>query len=116
MARRRRVYIVNKAGHDHSDAERFGEIVFLTEGNLDRFNTNNMYRQLVESMKKSESKDYLLLTSMTILCCMAAAIFARKHGRLNLLLYKDGKYIERTHDLDSLLALQVEPPPYIETK
>jgi hypothetical protein len=31
---------------------------------------------------------------------IACAIFAHKHGRLNLLLYKEGIYIERNHVLN----------------
>lgn len=100
---RRKVYIVNRSGHDHSDAERFGELVYLTEGKMDRYNTNQMYRIFAEAFRDSEPDDYILPTSLNILCSTACAVFARKHGTLNLLLFKNGKYIERNLQLDSLL-------------
>ncbi len=89
------VYVVNRGGHDYTAAERFGEILYCTDGSLDRYDTSQMYRQLVQSLEDSEQEDYILLTSLTSLCSVACAIFAHKHGRLNLLLYKDDGYVER---------------------
>ena len=95
-----RVYIVNKSSHNFSSAERYGELVFMTEGRMNRFGTNDMVRQFKESMVKSHKDDYLLLCSLNVMNSLACAVFARKHGSLNLLLYKDGEYIERNHLLD----------------
>lgn len=89
------VYIVNKSSHDFSDAKRFGQLVYITEGNVNPFNVNKMVRQIKESFATARPHDYILVTSLTVLCCAACAVFAEKFGRLNLLLFKDGKYIER---------------------
>ena len=89
------VYIVNKAAHDYSDAERFGDLVFCTDGALNRYDTSQMYRELYSSMKDSMEEDYILLTSLTSLCSIACAIFAHKHGCLNLLIHRDVGYVER---------------------
>lgn len=93
-----KVYIINKSSHDFTDANRYGDPVFLTEGQLDRFNTNQMCRVINEGLKDSTPNDYILITSMTILCSLTCATFAHKHGVLNLLLFRNGKYIERKHD------------------
>lgn len=96
-----RVYIVNNGGHDYSDAIRYGELVFCTEGTVNKFNTSQMVRQFTEAFRDSEPEDYIVLTSLSIMCSIACSIFARKHGRLNLLIFKfdesgKGGYVERT--------------------
>jgi len=90
-----RVYIPNKGAHDFSPAERWGTPVFMTEGPINRYATTQMHRIFTEALAGSEAEDYILLTSLGVMNCVACAIFAHRHGRLNLLLYKDGGYVER---------------------
>ena len=82
-----KVYILNRAAHDFSDAERFGELVYCTEGSLDKTDLQQMYRELSYALRDSEACDYILLTSLTSLCSIACAIFATTHGGLNLLIH-----------------------------
>lgn len=102
------VYIVNKGAHDHSDAERFGKIVYLSEGVINRYNCNLMFRNFIPILRKSEPTDYILPTGLTIMSNIACAIFAMFHSRLNLLIFQasrsggPGKYIQRTLILDQL--------------
>jgi len=104
------IYVVNHGCHDHSDAERFGKLVYLSEGAINRYAVANMYRQFVEQMKGSKPEDYILLTGLSVMSSLACAVFARKHGRLNLLLYKGsrtpgerGYYVDRVVMIDELL-------------
>lgn len=90
-----KVYIVNKSAHDFSAAERFGDVIFLSEGPMDRYSVNNMVRQFTEIMEGSESNDYIVPCSLNVMNSIASAIFAHKHGKLNLLLFKGGDYLER---------------------
>lgn len=101
--RPRKVFIPNKSGHNFSDAERFGELVFVTEGYVDRFNTNYMYRAFTKALEHSQADDYLLISSMNVLNSVAAACFAYKHGTLNLLLFRRGEYVEREVDITGLM-------------
>ena len=89
------VYIVNKSAHDFSPAEIFGEIVFLSEGPMNRYSTNNMHRRFTEIMKDSDPEDYIVPCSLNVMNIIAGAVFARLHGTLNLLLFKGGEYLER---------------------
>lgn len=100
-----KVYITNRGGHDYTDAERFGSLIFLSEGFQNRFAVSSTYRNFIEGMVDSHESDYILVTSMNVLNSVASAIFARKHGRLNLLLFNNGKYQPRELDIDSLLHL-----------
>lgn len=97
--KRKKVFIVNKSSHDFSAAEEYGEIVFLSEGPMNRYSTNNMHRQFSEIMSESSGLDYIVPCSLNVMNSIACAIFAHLHGRLNLLLFKNGEYIERNHIL-----------------
>jgi hypothetical protein len=91
------VYIVNKSSHDFSPAEHFGEVRFLSEGPMNRYSTNNMHRQFADILKDSSSDDYIVPCALNVMNSLACAIFAHMHGKLNLLLYKNGEYLERNH-------------------
>lgn len=90
-----KVYVVNKGGHNYADAERFGQIVFCTEGTIDKLDTAQMYRELNQSFQGSNPEDYIVLTSLASLCSVACAMFANKHGTLNLLIHTGDGYIAR---------------------
>jgi len=47
-------------------------------------------------MAEARPDDYILLTSLTSLCSIACSLFAHKFGRLNLLIFEEGEYLERT--------------------
>ena len=94
-----KVYIVNKSNHDFSSAESFGELIFLSNGPMNRYSTNNMFREFSAKLKNSSPHDYIVPCSLNVMNSIACSIFAHKHGTLNLLLFKDGTYIERNHVL-----------------
>lgn len=98
-----KVFIVNKGCHDHSDARRFGDLIYLSNGPINRYATSNMFRDFYPKLSKSEPTDYILLTGLSVMNSIACSIFASLHGRVNILLYKStrkagevGRYIERT--------------------
>lgn len=100
------VYIINRSAHDFSDAKRYGELEFLTQGSVNRFSTGNMARIFTEKLAQSSPDDYLLPTGLSIMTAIACAVFALRHKRLNLLLWKNmgekGSYIERVLDFSNL--------------
>ena len=93
----RKVYIVNRSNHDFSAAMSYGRLIFLSEGPMNRYSTNNMLRIFTKRMKRSTDKDYIVPCSLNIMSSMACSLFTHKHGVLNLLLFKEGFYIERNH-------------------
>lgn len=104
----RKVYVTNRGGHDYSAAKRYGELVYLTEGEIPRYNTSQMFRAIEGVLKDSEQDDYILLTSLTTLNTVACSYFAHKHGRLNLLLFqphngkgREPQYLERVVVFDN---------------
>lgn len=93
------VLVINKSCHDFTAAEKFGEVIFLSEGSMSRFNTSKMFRTFKPFIDASSPEDYLLLTGMTVMNTVAAAMFAAKHGRVNLLIWREhqggGSYLEK---------------------
>jgi hypothetical protein len=97
-----KVYIINKGIHDFSCAERFGDLVFLSEGPVSKYATGVMMREFRVKMQNSTKDDHILITSLTIMSVIACVIFALKHRCLNLLIHKDNNYQERRLDLTDI--------------
>jgi hypothetical protein len=91
----RRVYVLNDGGHDYTDAERFGEIVFCTQGVVSKNDINKLFRQLDDTLSESGAKDLLVLTGPASLCAVASAIMASYHGEVHYLVFHDGQYYEK---------------------
>lgn len=105
------VFITNKSGHDFSAAAHFGDFVYLSEGSIGRYNTNRMYVDFLDILRHSKSSDYLLPTGLSTMNAIACCIFVLLHNRLNLLLFKDGRYVERTIVFDTVLSAKQEAQP-----
>jgi hypothetical protein len=98
------VFVTNLGAHDYAPAEKYGELRFLTRGKINRYSTSTIYREFIESMHDSEKEDFLLISSLSILNSIAAAILSRKHGMVNFLLYSEGRYVLRSVNIDALLT------------
>lgn len=103
MGRKPVVYVPNRGAHDYEDAKQYGELVFLTSGVVERYRTNTIYRELMVGMADAQADDYLLVSSLSILNSIISGILARQFGKINFLLFRDGKYLLRTVNIDSLL-------------
>lgn len=90
-----KVYIINKSAHNFSHAKKYGQAVYLSEGLMNRYATTNIHRQFEDFLSNSKPEDYIVLCSLNVMNAIACSIFAKKHGTLNLLLYKKGSYVER---------------------
>jgi len=95
MKRIRKVYILNDGGHDYSPAEKFGELVFLNIPYEIRWDISRIYATLKDSLVDAEEDDLFVISNLTTFCCIATALMVEWYGRINYLLYKKDKYIER---------------------
>ena len=98
----RKVFIANQGAHDYSDALRYGNPIYVTKGTLSKFGVGIMARLWSDALEGSSPDDYIVSSSLTTLCSIGCSIFARKHGCLNLLMFRNGKYISRKLMLDQL--------------
>lgn len=96
-----KVYITNRGPHDYSDAENYGELVFCTDGLVDKMDLAQMHREVSAAMLDSDPEDHILLTSLTSLCSVACSIFVFKHGQLHVLIHKGDSYVERSLYFDN---------------
>lgn len=104
------IFVPNKGSHDYGDALRYGELQYVTKGEQNRYAIGTMVRQWVKVLRGSSPEDYILLSSLTNLCCIGCALFAMKHKKLNLLLFRNDKYIERKLELgDAFEEVDDEP-------
>lgn len=101
---KRKVFIPNiGSGHDFSEAEKYGELVPITSGWVNPFETGVLMRKWKKALEDSSPEDYIVVTSLPILCMIGASLFVRMHGKLNLLLYsQQGKYRKRTIMMEEL--------------
>jgi len=93
------IFIPNKGNHDFSDADRYlkgGSLFFISSGVQNRFSVDQMLREWEEGLKNAKKEDYILVTSLSILNIIGACAFVARFGRLNLLLFKSGKYLSRS--------------------
>jgi len=99
-----KVYIVSKGYHDWSAAERFGKIIFLARDQMERTSVSFMLRTFIPKMRGSKPDDFIVVTGLTVMCVIAAAIFVLKHKRLNLLLWNapKGDYEQRLIPFDDI--------------
>ena len=93
--RRPKVFIVNRGCHNYSAAEAFGELVFMTDGVINRYAASEIYRYFQQYLADSQADDYLLISGMSTMLCIASSILSAKHQCLNMLIYKNGKYLKR---------------------
>ena len=96
----RKVYIINKGVHDYSAAEAFGELKYLSVGNLKKYDTSKIFRKFMPTLETSSEEDYLLLTGLQTANVVATYIMTLLHKRVNLLIFRPGKngkkeYLER---------------------
>lgn len=101
-----KVFIPNKGAHDYSDAERFGDLTYVTKGSINSFAVGTMARVWAEALETSTKDDWIMLTSLTTLCVVGCSTFALKHGQLNLLIFRKDRYIPRRLMLDQLQDLE----------
>ena len=91
-----KVYIVNKGAKDYTNAKQFGELIYLTDELIDKYDTNKLYMLFTKYLETSNSNDFIIITGLPVMSAIASSILASMHGKVNYLLFADGKYLERT--------------------
>jgi hypothetical protein len=94
------VHVVNwNAGHDYQPAERYGELVKLTEGQVSIFATDRLLERLARGLVAFDpQQDYLLLSGNMVVNALALMLLAWRFPRLRLLVFDNRRdvYVPRT--------------------
>ena len=103
--RQPKVYIPNRSFHNFSDAKRFGDLVFCTEGTINREDVQNITRLVVAAMEGAEAGDYIMISGLSVINSIMCGIFVGRFGRINFLMFDDDtqRYISRKIVLDSVI-------------
>lgn len=83
------VYVINDSGHDYSGAGKFGKLVVISRGRVNKLHLTEMYRDFYDFLKDSTKRDFIVQSGPTIMCMVAVAMFAAMHGRINLLIWSE---------------------------
>lgn len=91
------VYVVNNAMHDYQNAEKFGNIVFMTEGKVPIFKTDTVTKMLRDGLATFNANDYILVSGPAWLDIIAALIAFKHLSEVKFLVFdaKERTYIVR---------------------
>lgn len=90
------VFIINKGGHDYSDAEQYGTLVPLSSGKINPFKIGREQEDFTRILSEATNEDYLLPCSLGALNSLAGWILGRMGKELNLLIFdREGYYVPR---------------------
>ncbi len=90
-----KVFVLNDGGYDYSTAQTFGEVVICSTGFVKK-DISYCYRLLSEKLSLAQASDFIVLSGLTSLCCVATALFIEKFGSVNFLIFKDDRYVPQT--------------------
>ena len=82
-----KVFVVNFTGLNHSAAEQYGEVEFITRGYVSFKSMSRVYLQIMEALSTSTPTDFLLPCGLMPLNVFAAAAWLHIHGNLRVLLW-----------------------------
>jgi len=92
-----KVFILNKDERDYSDAERFGEVLFVTKGRIPNpYDITGLHKIIEQMMNMVKEDDYIVISTIPILHMIASSFIAAKYGKVNYLTFGYGKYQEQT--------------------
>lgn len=101
-----KVFVVNRGMHDYSAAEKFGDIVYLSDELQVKTSAPAILRQFTDILvEESSPSDYLLATGLAFLNEIATAVFCLLHGRVNALIFN-----KASNNYNPLL---ISMPPHI---
>jgi hypothetical protein len=99
-----RVWVTNFAGHNYVSAQSYGELRYIIKGYVSMRRTDRVVYEIVESLREAQPGDYLLLSGMNFINVIAALVWARYLGEVNLLVWdkKQKVYSDYTVSPDHL--------------
>lgn len=98
------VWIVNKAGHDYTAAEEYGELRALSMGSIDPFRVDRLAYDLSKLARYTRKDDFLLLSGAPILNGLSLHMWLQTHGECNTLQWHAKR---RTYILNTITAEQI---------
>lgn len=109
MPRLTKLFVPIRGTHNHSNLAKHGETIFIVNASLGYTQTAQIAQAWAVALATSEPSDFIVPCGPATFNIIGAAMFAARHGTLNLLIYRDGgDYVKRQLDVGSLMALIAE--------
>ncbi len=102
--RKSKVYVANfQADRDFTQAEKFGEVVFITQGYLDLKKLDKFRLAFEEFLERADASDYIILTGPSVIKALVIVIWYAKFGYVNILSWnkRENIYIHNVVGLDN---------------
>jgi hypothetical protein len=80
-----KVWIANYAGHPYDEAEKFGELRYITRGYVSLGNLDRLVYDVTEKVGETDVEDYLLLSGLCIIGVVAAVAWTTRWGGVKIL-------------------------------
>ena len=89
----RKVWVTNhNAAYDYSNAEQFGELVYMSQGFIPSNKLDNLFETFENYAKTASENDLLLLSGSNLVCALAAIAWNRHHPNMELM--QHGKVLD----------------------
>lgn len=79
------VWIANYAGHPYDQAEKFGELRYLTRGYVSLGNLDRLVYDVAEKVAETKAEDYLLLSGLCVVGVIASVAWVTMWGGVKIL-------------------------------
>lgn len=99
-----RVYVTNQSHHDTSKAGQYGKLIYVTEGKVNIFRTDDLIDELKEKLKDFKQDDFLVYTGNSVVCSLCLSILLTKHNIVKILIFNNHslEYVLRQVDTKRL--------------
>jgi len=100
-----KIYVTNQSNHNLDDALRFGdEFVYVTEGKVEVFKTDNLINSLRDQLKDFEKGDLLLFTGNSVICSLCLSMLLTKFKIVKVLIFNNltTEYVLRQIDVSRI--------------
>lgn len=100
-------WVVNKGGHNYTDAERFGRLMPITTGTINPFNTDRLALLVSYRIKEADPNDFVVISGMPILNMIVAILWMARFEQMNVLQWSTtgNRYELRVFDKDTLTEM-----------
>lgn len=80
-----KVFVTNMSGYEYESAEKFGDLVYVTQGFIKLDKLDNLKKLFKKFIDSASAEDYLLLSGNTLVCALAVHLWMEKFGTAKVL-------------------------------
>lgn len=90
---------MNNAGHPYEQLDEYGEVIFLTQGAINRKQLNATIKKMGNLLEQATENDYLCISGNNFLCAIATVIWGQRLPRCAFLNWNPVKKNYEEHNM-----------------